>query len=190
MDGTVFAVRLRPGVARLSRDDLRHEYRDLGAAIAARQTAWALLDGKVRGKIRESLKPQDSEDWYRVLRDWAVNPSVSDGNHPFVSDPRNPGPTLGSVILALGELRELSGKALSERVSSVAAALCGALDDAHSIDYWRKVIWKACKQERLRSTGVQALQAALERLRIDMVEWPDLRSPAALFAARHGSVWV
>lgn len=69
-------------------------------------------------------------------------------------------------------------------VGMLGAALARLLDDEHSRRYYCKLIWEAWNAEIEGRAGLQALAAQLERLEVDRREWPDLRRPAALLAAR------
>lgn len=179
-DGTLYALPLQPGHRpRLRYDDLKHQYRDLDADRKAGNTAFSAL--------QQSPTPEGG-GWFERLRTWAVAPGKIHPNPLGSSDCCTPGAdglrSVQDVAYALPLVAEAHPTRRAALVGTLAASLARALDDQHSRRYWCGVIWRAWNAEVEGRAGLQVLAAQLARLHADRREWPDLRNPAALLAAR------
>ena len=151
----LFAVRLKPGRARLHHDELTHPWRDLDGDRARNRTAWA-------------WKQHHERPDYAVLRSWALGrPVAPDESLPDVQ---------------LYDIHGLAGLLPHEAaplVTRLADYLAQRLNDTHSRGFYAKLLWKVVRLE-LRS---EALITQIERVEADLREgWA--KKPGALLAYR------
>jgi len=180
-DGTLFAVCLQPGHwARLTHDDLSHDWRDLDGDREAGRTAWAAL------QACKGQSPPKGGTWLQRLKSWAVTPGKTDD--PVVSDPCSPeADGLGDVrevVYRLGELPAVHVRHRAGEVGKMGAALARALGDSHSRRWYCLLIWEAWAGYTRGEGTLQVLAAQLARLDADRREWEGLRSPGAVLAVR------
>lgn len=173
--GTLFAVAFRPHLrARLTREDLKHKWRDLEAdTMREGRTAWAFL---------QTLQSQrNTETACRTaLKSWAVNPGQTQLN-PVTSDCK------GSLRETVYQLEMLSETHYSKRpglIDSFAKALALGFLDSHNLNFWRKLLWDALKRENEGLSTLYRLSNALTRLMADVEEWKGLKAPGALLVYR------
>lgn len=154
----LFAVRLKPGRARLRHDELTHSWRDLDGDRARGRTAWAW-------KLHH-LRPN-----YAVLRSWALGQPVAPDEVP--------------PDVQLYDVHGLAGLLPHEAtplVTQLADYLARRLSDTHSRAFYAKLLWKVVHLE-LRP---EALITQIERVEADLREgWA--KKPGALLAYRLSS---
>ena len=151
----VFAVRLKPGQARLHYDELTHHWRDLDGDRAHGRTAWAWK--------RHRERPS-----YAVLRAWALG-------QPVAPDESPPDVQLYDIHGLVGLLPHEAAPLITQ----LADHLAKRLGDNHSRAFYAKLLWKVVHLE-LRA---EALIAQIERVETDLREgWA--RNPGALLAHR------
>ncbi|MBB5366307.1 hypothetical protein [Deinococcus humi] len=88
------------------------------------------------------------------------------------------------MVFLLPTLLEARKSRRAALVGIMGTALARDLKDTHSRLYYCKVIRQAWQAEIEGRSGLQALAAQLQCLEVDRREWKDLRSRAALLAAR------
>lgn len=199
VDGTLYAVRLRPGhIAHLHHDDLAHQYRDLDADRAAGRTAFSALSalGVKVGKNYKVVKMQGSKEAIRVnirniLYTWVVTPGDIYSNPVNLIDPcifQDDPPLqtaeavsagLQGVSEALSTIETADSTSRPRVVNELACRIAHALNDTRSVPGWAGVLWDAYEMGR-----VQVLAAQLNRAVADFAEYPDIRNPAAWLMAR------
>lgn len=151
----LFAVRLRPGRARLYHEDFRHRWRDLDADRAQRRTAWA-------------WKQHHERPGYAVLRAWALG-------RPVAPDESPPNAQLYDILSLPDMLPHLAAPV----ITALADYLAARLRDPHSRGFYAKLLWRVVHLE-LRA---EVLIAQIERVEADRREgWA--KNPGALLAAR------
>ena len=151
----LFAVRLRPGRARLHHDELTHPWRDLDGDRAQGRTAWA-------------WKQHHERPDYAVLRSWALGrPVAPDESPPDVQ---------------LYDIHGLAGLLPHEAaplITQLADYLAKRLNDTHSRAFYAKLLWRVVHLE----LKPEALITQIERVEVDLREgWA--RNPGALLAYR------
>lgn len=157
--GTVWAVRLRPGKARLTPEDLNYPWRNMKADIARGATAWAWKNHPV---------PPSFED----LLAWVLGArNGPPGSHPKAGDPVD----LGLIPY----LREVPRKDLPALITSLAEHMAQVLRDPRSRRWYAGLLWKVVRGQ----LDAWALYHAVQRVLVDLQEgWA--RKPGALLAAR------
>ena len=151
----LFAVRLKPGRARLYHEDFRHRWRDLDADRAQRRTAWA-------------WKQHHERPGYAVLRAWALG-------RPVAPDESPPNAQLYDILSLPDMLPHLAAPV----ITALADYLAARLRDPHSRGFYAKLLWRVVHLE-LRA---EVLIAQIERVEADRREgWA--KNPGALLAAR------
>lgn len=171
--GTVFQVRLNPGAgtrARLSYDDLKHQWKDLERAARCKRLAGTMLQ-HINTLESKSLR-------YEVVKQWTLEPYTD--KNPVI--PYMLQPSL-EAVLGVGSAQ---GKEVSKQVDLAAVALSQALQDSKSLDMYRKLLW-ALKRRYSLSQGDEFHTVYLQVNRVikgDIAEWKDLRSPGALLISR------
>lgn len=196
-DGTLYAVRLQPGHrARLSYDDLNHQWRDLDTDRKTKRTSWAILEGvreakeKARQegqkKRRGSKPPIEQGGFLDQIKEWAVTPGTRKdplGDDPRLFPPAEPR-TVQDVVYALPLVLDAHPTKRAALVGMLGAALARQLRDQHSRRWYCRLIWDAYYASVEGRAGLQQLAAQLARLDADRREWGGLRNPAALLVAR------
>jgi len=151
----LFAVRLRPGRARLHHDELTHPWRDLDGDRAQGRTAWA-------------WKKHHERPDYAVLRSWALG-------RPVAPDERPPDVQLYDIHGLAGMLPHEA----APLVTQLADYLAKRLNDIHSRAFYAKLLWEVVHLE----LKPEALITQIERVEADLREgWA--RNPGALLAYR------
>lgn len=152
--GTVWAIRLKPGRARLTYEDLAHPWRDLEEDIRRGATAWAWR------RMRPDLK---------TLLLWALGAR------------RGPGaPATGAGgPWAIPYLQEAEAGQLPGLITAIAERLETELQDHGNRRFYAGLLWKVVRGE----LNPWSLLAAIQRVQVDMREgWA--RRPGALLASR------
>jgi hypothetical protein len=171
--GTVFQVRLNPGAgtrARLSYDDLKHQWKDLERAARCKRLAGTMLK-PIKALASKSLQ-------YEIVKQWTLNPYTH--QNPVI--PYRLQPSLEAVL----GVSSAQGKEVAKQVDSAAVAMSQALHDAKSLDMYRRLLW-ALKRRCSTSQGDEFHTLHTQVLRIkngDIPEWEGLRSPGALLISR------
>ncbi len=178
VDGLLIAVSLKPGHrARLHHDDLAHQWRDLEADRQSGKTAWAALK-YLRSQSTTALETKTNQ----VLKSWAVTSSFSKPR--YFSDYERAETTVLDVVYTLPLLADSPPREHPALVGRLAAALSHGLNDHHSTAWYASLIWQALEAEQNGLSALQPLASLLARLWADCQEWPELRRPGALLAAR------
>jgi hypothetical protein len=178
VDGLVLAVSLKPNHrARLHHDELSHKWRDLDADRQAGKTAWAALK-YLRSQSSTALETKTNQ----VLQSWAVTSSFSKPR--YFSDYERAETTVLDVVYTLPLLADSPPRERPALVGRLAAALAHGLNDHHSAAWYASLIWQALEAEQNGLAALQPLASLLARLWADCQEWPELRRPGALLAAR------
>lgn len=153
--GTVWAVRVRPGKARLTYEDLKHPWRDMQADVAQGITAWAWKQAGARPGFQDLLA-------------WTVG--------------ARRGPARGEMpvgLEAIPYLREASPRDLPHLITVLADYLAGLLRDQGSRRFYAGLLWRVARGE----LNGWALYQAVRRVLVDLREgWA--RKPGALLVAR------
>ena len=172
-DGTLWSVKLRPhrgGRARLWYDDLKAQYRDLGADIEAGNTAYA--------QTRQSNTTGTKCVTLECLLAWALPPAWT----------RNP------VTLTVASEERLSLEILldvpfapkqgrREAVDKAARALAQELTDAGSLNFYRYLVWGLLRLHQRGRDYLLAIYQIVQRAKADYREG-FARKPGALFVSR------
>lgn len=173
-DGSLWCVKLLPTNTRayLTPEDWGHEWRDFDGDLKRGHTAQ---------KAMSYLKTSEEKRWnLHLLQQWAVNPSQRFNplslDRTFDERQRE---SVQDVVYSLPLLADLSGPRQAEAIGRAASEIAHHFHDQHSRRYWCALLWAAVKNGTL-----EALAAQIQRLLVDVQEWPDLRNPGALLAAR------
>jgi len=143
VDGMVWAIKVNPSAvspAKLSYADLKHQYRDLEAAIAAGNTAWAWKMERLRGQ-RKGLKTNREVQELKTFSLNPVKPSKSFGN---MTPQKAKKPALDVLFGLIDTAKNLR----NEKVSELAGLLCKRFGDA-SINMYRKFLWNCMRLQVL-----------------------------------------
>ena len=155
--GVVWAIRLRPGRARITHEDLRHPYRNLEEDRRRGATAWAWR------KLRPSLD---------ILVQWALG---------FRRGPAGPGLSPGAMpdLYAIAYLPEASKSDLPHLITDLATYLANQLRDPGGRRYYAGLLWQVAKGE----IDPWRLIPLIQRTLTDLAEgWA--RKAGALLASR------
>lgn len=171
--GTVFQVRLNPNEgtrAKLSYHDLKHEWKDLERAARCKRLAGTMLQ-HINTLESKSLQ-------YECLKQWTLKPyTLEKPVIPYMLQP--------SLEAVLG-VSSAQGKEVAGSIDIAAQSLSQALQDAKSLDMYRKLLW-ALKRRYSASQGDEFHTLYLQVNRVikaDIPEWEGLRSPGALLISR------
>ncbi|MCS6869653.1 hypothetical protein [Thermus sp.] len=160
--GTLWAVRLRPGKARLTYEDLRHPWRNLEDDRRRGATAWAW----------KGLRPD-----LKVLLLWALGARRGPGS------PAPGGAGAPVDLYAIPYLLEASKGELPGLITALAEHLAARLRDHGSHRFYAGLLWKVVRRE----LDPWRLLAAIQRVQTDMQEgWA--RRPGALLVSRLNAV--
>jgi hypothetical protein len=172
-DGTLWSVKLRPhkgSRARLRYDDLKAQYRDLGADIEAGRTVWS--------QTRQSSTGETNAVTLESLLAWALPPL--DAQTPVTltvaSEER-----LSLEILLDVPFVPKQGK--REGVDRAARALAQVLTDDGSLNFYRYLVWQLL---RLHQQGRDYLLAVYQMVLRASADYGEgfARKPGALFVSR------
>ena len=178
VDGLVLTVSMKPNHrARLRHDELAHKWRDLDSDRQAGKTAWAALK-YLRSQSSTTLETKTNQ----VLQTWAVTSSFT--KPPLLTDYERPENTVSDVVYALPLLGDIPPRERPALVGKLAATLAHGLNDHHSTSWYARLIWDALEAEQSGLPALQPLASMLARLWVDCKEWPELKRPGALLAAR------
>jgi hypothetical protein len=171
--GTVFQVRLDPlqGTrAKLSYDDLKHQWKDLERAARAKRLSCQVMQ-HITILESKSLK-------YEVLKSYTLKP-YTDIN-PVI--PYRLQPSLESLL----SVPHSQGRQVAESINTAAVSLAMALQDSKSVDLYRKVLWALKKRLNAgESDEFHTVYLQVNRvIKADIPEWTGLRSPGALLVSR------
>jgi hypothetical protein len=172
-DGTLWSVKLLPhkgSRARLRYDDLKAQYRDLGADIEAGKTVWA--------QMRQSCTEEINTVTFESLLAWALPPTHE----------QNP------VTLTVASEEQLSLEILldvpfaakqgrREAVDKAARALAQRLSDAGSLNFYRYLVWQLLRLHQQGRDYLLAVYQMTLRASADLQEG-FARKPGALFVSR------
>lgn len=173
-DGSLWCVKIRPSDVRphLTPEDWQHQWRDFQGDLKRGHTAQ-----KVMSYLQTCDEPSKK---LQVLQQWAVNPSSKFNplsvDRTFDERQRE---DVQDVVYSLPLLADLGGHHLVEAIGRAASEIAHHFGDQHSRRYWCALLWGA-----KRNSTLEALTAQIQRLLIDVKEWPDLQNPGALLAAR------
>lgn len=178
-DGTLWGVLVAPGgePPRLRAEDWKHQWRpDFAADVVGKTGAFAEMSGLLTEGADEGEK-------YRAAKQRAAIPA-GQNPPPLSSSDILPRPSLGAVVLALGELWHLHATKRARAVGVIASQICSALGESDRRRYWCRVIWDALQGENCGRGSLQVLQAQVSRLEADLREGAPWRNPGAVLAAR------
>jgi hypothetical protein len=171
--GTVFQVRLNPGAgtrARLSYDDLRHQWKDLERAARCKRLAGTML------KPIQALESKSLQ--YECLKQWTLK--------PYTLETRSLSYRLQPSLEAILGVSSAQGKDVAKQVDLAAVALSQALQDTKSTDFYRKLLY-ALRRRYSANEGDEFHTVYLQANRIvkgDLLEWKGLQRPGALLIHR------
>jgi len=157
--GTVWAIRLKPGKARLTYEDLAHPWRAMEADVARGATAWAWKKEKATPSLADLLG-------------WALGARRGPGS---------PAPRAGAPVDlgAIPYLQEASREEIPGLITALAEHLAHLLRDPGSRRFYAGLLWKVVRGE----LDGWALYQAVQRVLVDLKEgWA--RRPGALLASR------
>lgn len=172
MDGTLWTVRLRFNHgkrARVRYEDLNHQgWRDLTADIQRGRTAWR----QVKQSYRRREEPAVNE-W---ILQWALPPGQLQAPLPLTVSPPHQTASSTSIL----DLRSVSRGDRGRLVDAAAHAIARELNDHHSLNYHRWILWQLL---RLLDTGTDLLDTLLlqvQRAKADRAEGFARRAGALL----------
>lgn len=172
-DGTLWCVRLDPDgetPAQLTREDLKHEWRDLVGDRARGRTA--------HRTVQQSRTSVEGEYDLELLRAWALPPEPVEPTLQTVA-PRERA-DLEAVLDVPGVARE--GR--NAMVEAGAQALSGALRDPGGRDFYRRLLWQLLRHaDRTGAAPFYPVYLAAQRALTDTAEGFAHR-PGALFTSR------
>jgi hypothetical protein len=177
--GSLWAVRLHPGrgrAARLSRDDLRHRWRDLDRAARSGRTSYELLkERRAGGAVTykdTSLEGVDTE----LIKSWVLAPMPAQTPLGMYVTGEGAGPQLRQLEAVL-DVQSAPREERNRMVELAAEALAGALRDSSSVSFYARLLWQL-----LRVADAGGGLAAC-RARADVAEGYG-RRPGAVFVSR------
>lgn len=189
--GTLFSVRLRPGRAKVTWDDLRASWRDLAADIRAGR-AWSRRpDLAPPAELNASEKDLRTIKAAELLVALALSPRTPEGSVTLMRSVADGLPDYA----VLAELFDLPGLARSDRgrrVDAISATLAAGLGGDHrSRGLYRRLIWQALRWAEVgEDQWLGALHDAAARAIANAREG-GLRRPGAAFVAalRASGLW-
>lgn len=179
-DGTLWAVRMKSSAApaRIRADEWRHMWRPAFLADYRTKCGAKWLMSQLLAK---QVGPEGMYD--RVLR-CAVDPgSVS---QPVVSSPDMSGEPAPAreILYTLPSLADAHPDARNMLITRNARALAFTLRDMGSVAFYAGLMHRAVTAEYRGLNTLHALQNAIQRVLVDVQEWPDLKRPGALLVRR------
>lgn len=182
-DGTLWCVRLDPDgetPAQLTREELKHEWRDLAGDRARGRTAHRTVQERRAGAVQQSEPPAEGEYDLELLRAWALHPQPVEPTLQTVARPERA--DLEAVLDVPGVARE--GR--NAMVEAGAQALSWALRDPGGRDFYRKLLWQLLRHADRAGDGpvyFYPVYLAAQRALTDTAEG-FARRPGALFTSR------
>ena len=178
--GTLYALALIPDhTPHFRHDHWQHQWRDVEADKAEDRTAYALVK-----KIRESqaLRETQQEMAFKELLFWAVNLGTQQSS--VSNDPLNSAEPVWALEDAVWAHPQKRGAA----INVAAVRLARALNDMHSVNMYRWLLWRVLDMENQGLPALRQLQNEVQRVLVDVQEgWA--RKPGALLRARLGKEW-
>ena len=173
--GTLWAVRLNPNegtAAKLTHEELQHEWRDLDRDRRRGRTAYQ------EGMQQSKELPVEGFN-LELLLAWAVAPQPT--QTPLNND------CCGGAradLEAVLDVADVPTEARGEMVDTAARALSGALGDAGGLMFYRWLLWQLLRlQDRTGAAPFYQVYLAAQRARADRTEGFG-RKPGALFVSR------
>ncbi len=174
--GMLWQVRLNPlagSKARLSYDDLKHQWRDLDRDVKRKRTAYRQL----QDRMQQSMETSTDEIDIKPLLEWTLPPRTC--QNPVMSDSC----TRRQVSLeAVLDVKYAPKEERNSMVRLAAEALTQALSDSASVSWYQKLLWQLLR--RSDATGEDySYQVYLiaQRAKTDVLEG---------FSRRGGAVFV
>lgn len=181
-DGTLWAVRLNPdegSPARLTHEELTHEWRDLDRDRRRGRTAFRVVRERRAERLQQSDKPPTGEVDLELLAAWALPPQ-----HP--ESPINNDCCTGSRrdLEAVLDVPHVAREDRAAMVDGAAQALSGALSDKRGLMFYRLLVWQLLRYaDRTGQAPFYAVYLMAQRARVDAAEG-FARRPGALFVSR------
>lgn len=183
-DGCLWCIRLHPkrGKApRLSYDELKHQYRDLGADIATGRTAYALTNGE----MQQSRNNFETEKALNYLLAWSLTPPYTSA--PVRSD------CCTTQAAALECVLDVPCASKAERgavVCAAAQAMVSSLGDVGSHRFYCKLLWNLLRRHTQGQDYFTQVYQMVLRAKADYTEG-FARSAGALLMSRlkNWEVW-
>ncbi len=176
--GTLFEVRLNPvsgTKARLSYHEKRYKWRDLDRDVRRKRTAFRMLKARDATVSKPSTKELDIS---RLLA-WTLLPDTSQTPLvPYGCKPNNP--VLEALLDVAGAKR---GQDTVQRVDLAAQALATALADHGSVNFYRRLVWRALQASQRGLDYFPTVYQMAVRARVDRVENFSRRG-GAVFCSR------
>ncbi len=167
-DGTVWSVKLNPQrgkSARVSYQDLKHKWRDLGADIERGRTAWR--------QIRQSSTQKGKPVNYQLLLDWAL--PHQDSKTPLSM-------TVGFGLEGVLDVPYAARSERGQMVDGAARAMAHHLGD-ESVNFYRWLLWQLLRVHDRGQDYFGSVYQMLLRAGVDHQEG-FARSAGALFVSR------
>lgn len=174
-DGTLWAVKLvlEAEPPTISAGEWRHSWRDLARDFETGTTAMSEVQGR-----------QTGQSLYACLKSWAFGARGA-GIH------RHQTPVCTSsdmdaqeLVYTLPAISDAHPRQRAQLVSQVAAGLARHLRDDHSVNLYAHLLHQALAAEHRGQPALDQLAHAVQRVLIDIAEWPGLERPGALLVAR------
>jgi hypothetical protein len=144
--GTVWVVRLTPGRARITPEDLAHPWRNMEADRASGATAWAWIKAKRRPSLR-------------VIVLWALGARYG---------PRGPAPGGGGASVSLYDiylLPEASREELPGLITRLAGHLADLMGDPGGRRWYAGILWSVARGELRPQSVIDAVNRTLADVR-------------------------
>jgi hypothetical protein len=172
-DGTVWKIKLRPKrgkAARLSYEDLKHQWRDLEADIRSGRTAYnEMQQSKSLRESYEVIIPR--------LLPWALPPHPHKAPLNLTVANTSPGDLLSVLDVPHAERSERG------TVVDAAARACACQLGDPNVDYYRYLMWQLLRLHDRGQDYFSTLYTMMCRVRADKLEG-FARNPGALLTAR------
>ncbi len=176
--GMLWQVRLNPlagSKARLSYDDLKHQWRDLDRDVKRKRTAYRQLQNRMQLSVETSTDEID----IKPLLEWTLHPSTTS---PRLST--DSCVARQTSLEALLDLKHADKEERNQMVDIAAQALSQALADSNSVSWYQKLLWSLLR--RYDATGEDySYQVYLmaQRAKTDVLEGFS-RKGGAVFVSR------
>jgi hypothetical protein len=156
--GTVWAVRLKPGRARLHHEDLAHPWRDLRADLEEGRTAYRVIYPKGKRRKEERLRP------VRPSLELLVRWTLGIREVPAL-DFLRPAPTENPTIEDAFLLVEMDAQARPTVIDRLSERMAHELSDYGSRRFYAGLLWKVVEGEISPHALVYAYYRARAALR-------------------------